>query len=490
MPTGEPSRAHPLDHRSVLCGPRVDPGTRTGPPERRPLGRTPIVAVIDLLRQKFVSQFDRDHPVARRSAMLVIASAIGQGLLLLGILVAARSFEPSAFGVLAVFTTVAVLFGMMSTGRLEAAIPIPRRDHRARAIVVVAAMIVPVVGAISWITMTLVGAPLLAWTDAVVLSSMTWSVPTAAMLMGFRAIAIGWATRRSLLRGLAIGRIANGTAMAAMLTGAAMLDPRVEWMIGAWIFGQGAELLAVAAAVRLDHGFREQGRGHHRWRRALRRYRRFPTILIWSHLCAQLGPHLPTTLVSGCFGADIAGQFNLIQRIIARPVAIIGSSASIVLITEASRVLRAGGTIRPTISACLRRLAALALVTFVPMALIGPWALPMLLGDDWSSSGIYLLALLPGVIADFIVVPIFPVLGLVERLWTQLAGSILRIGLVACAIMGTAALDSSASTMMLAVSIASIIVGAVEMVMCWSGTCDLRLARDRDGGRHPRTVTS
>ena len=56
--------------------------------------------------------------------MLVIASTIGQGLLFLGTLVAARFFDPSAFGVLGVFATFAVFFGMIATGRLEAAIPI------------------------------------------------------------------------------------------------------------------------------------------------------------------------------------------------------------------------------------------------------------------------------------------------------------------------------------------------------------------------------
>lgn len=250
-------------------------------------------------------------------------------------------------------------------------------------------------------------------------------------------------------------------------------------MIAAWVAGQAAELVAVGVVVGLDPSFRERGRGHKRWRRALLRYRRFPTILVWAHLLEQLGSHLPTTLVSGGFGADVAGQFNLIQRIIARPVAIIGSSASVVLMSESSRAFRAGEPIRPVLVACLRRLTTLALVVFVPIAVIGPWLVPMVLGEGWSASGIYLLALLPGVAADFIVIPVFPLLGLVERLWTQLAGSVLRIGLVASAIMGFAEAGISATIMMLGVSGASIVAGVFGLVMCWRGTASDRLRGDR-----------
>jgi O-antigen/teichoic acid export membrane protein len=449
-----------------------------------------IFVVIDLLRQKLASQLGRDHPVARRSAMLVMASATGQGLLFLGTLVAARFFDPSAFGVLGVFSTFAVFFGMIATGRLEAAIPIPRRDHRARSILVATAMIVPVVATTSWIFMESVGGWLIVWTNAEVLSSMSWAIPTATCVLGFRALALMWATRRSLLGGIAIGRIANGGVMGTMFTTTALLDPRVEWMITAWIAGQTAEMSVIAIAVGLDPAFRERGCGHGRWRRALRRYRRFPAILLWSHLLEQLGSHLPTTLVSGSFGADIAGQFNLIQRIVARPIAIIGSSAATMLTTEASRALRSGEVIRPVITACVRRLGTLAIALFLPIAAIGPWALPTLLGDEWASSGVFLLALLPGVVADFIVLPIFPVLGLVERLWVQLAGSLLRIGFATCAIMGTAELDKSATTMMLAVSTAAILVGAIQFVMCWNGTSTTALRRGRDPRRNRKTLAS
>lgn len=439
--------------------------------------------MLDLLGQKLASQFGRDRPVARRSAILVVASAIGQGLLFVGTLIAARFFDPSAFGVLGVFATFAVFFGMLATGRLEAAIPIPRRDHRARTIVLVTAMLVPVVATASWGVMALVGRPLLAWTDASILASMPWAVPVATLVVGLRALAIWWATRRTLVGGLATGRIANGGVMASVFTAAALLDPRIEWMIVAWIAGQAAELAAVAIAVGMDPAFRERGRGHKRWRRTLLRYRRFPTILIWSHLLEQLGGHLPTALVSGGFGADIAGQFNLIQRIIARPVAIIGSSASVVLMSESSRALRIGEPIRPVIVACLRRLVLLAIVIFIPIAAVGPWAVPMILGDGWAASGMFLLALLPGVVSDFIVVPVFPILGLVERLWTQLAGSIIRIGLFTSAIMGCVEAGLSPTTMMLTVSIACMIAGTFGLTMCWRGTDPDRIQRHRDPRR-------
>ncbi len=400
---------------------------------------------------------------------LSIASAVGQGMLLLGTILAARHVAPADFGVLGVFATCAVIFGMLASGRLEAAIPLPTRDSRAMSIVVLACLLIPLVAAGSWIFMTTIGHGILMWADAGRLTTWSWSVPTATAIIGCRAVALGWATRRGFITIMAAGRIANGVILGSMFAIAASQTDRLRWLIIAWITGQAAEFLVIGIGVLRDSAFRAPPRRPVRLRRVAQRYRRFPAVLLWSHLMEQVSLHLPTALVSAGFGSDVAGRFNLVQRIVARPLAIIGTSVSVVLISDAGRRIRARLDLRPVLRSAIRRLASLAAVLFLPMSVIGPQLLPWLLGSEWTDAGRYLVALIPGVAADFIATPVFPILGLVERPWTQVFGSVLRLAAIAIAILGSAAAGLAPVVMLWLFSSAMVLVGVITIWWCRVG---------------------
>ena len=185
---------------------------------------------------------------------------------------------------------------------------------------------------------------------------------------------------------------------------------------------------------------------------------------MWSHLIEQLGPHLPTVLISGFFGVGVAGVYNLVYRIIARPAYVFGTAAQVMIMSEASKRLRARNELMPVFRTATRRLGALALAIFIPAAILGPIILPHILGPGWQDSGRFLLAIIPAVCVDFIVVPVIPLLGLVERAWSQLAISGSRLLLVALAIVGSATIGAGPTMMLVLVSAAVVAVDAAAFV--------------------------
>jgi O-antigen/teichoic acid export membrane protein len=400
--------------------------------------------------------------------MLVIASAIGQGLLFLGTLVGAWAFEPSAFGVLGVYVTITLVFGMFATGRLDAAIPIPKRDGRARDLFAVGLCAVPAVAFCSYIFGKTIGLPLLAWADAEVLGHHIWILPAGTLTLGIRGLFLGWATRCSLIHSLAAGRVVNGTTTGLGFILGTFLEADVILLVLAWLAGQIAETVAVGVGTLLDPRFRTRTRARNRRRRILRRFQYFPRVLVWSNLLEQLGPHLPTTLISGFFSAEIAGTFNLMQRLVARPAAVIGSSAGVIVVTEASKRLRNGVKLLPLVDIGIRRLVKIGAIVFIPMAILGPFVLPAVLGPQWPDSSWYLLAILPGAAVDFVVIPLIPVLAILERAWAQLTLNGLRIALGTIAIAASASLGLHPVTMLAALSIAIVSTDAAALTVCRS----------------------
>lgn len=413
-----------------------------------------------------MSPVTRGRSLVRRSAELAGGSAIGQVMLIVGTLVGARYFTPSDFGILGVYVTIVVVFGMLSAGRFDAAIPIPRRDGRARDLLETASILVPMVAIASLIFMQTIAHPILSWAGAEALDEIAWMVPAGTATLGFRALFIGWCTRKGFIRTLAVGRALNGTTTGTCFIIGSFTGASLAWLVGAWLAGQAAETIVTAHRVMLDAGRESNTRGYRRRRRALRRYRRFPRILVWSHILEQLGPHLPTTLISGFYGTEIAGVYNIIQRVVARPAAIIGSSVHVMVISEASRRIRSGEDVLPLFNVSIKRLIRVSLVLFLPLAIVGPLVVPGILGPQWARAGLVLLAILPGSAVDFVVVPLVPLLTLAERALTQFGLSVARIAATIVAIAGSSVLGLGSITMLLALSIAIIAIDAASLAAC------------------------
>lgn len=406
----------------------------------------------------------------RRSGGIALASAVSQGLVAVATLLAARACDPAFFGVLGVFTTIVVIGGTLASLRLEAAIVLPRRDRDALRLALIGCAASPALAVAGWTAMTIGGPAILPRFDASGLLAATWAVPTGILVHGWRAISLGWCTRQGHVRAVAHGRFANGIAMSSGLVFAAVVSPTLVALVAAWIAGQAAELLVLAARTIGDPGFRTGDVRLHRGRRLWRRYRRFPRVQMWSFLIEQLGPHLPTALIAGAFSAEVAGVYSIISRIIGRPMAVIGSSIAVVFQHETSVARRQRRPLRPPMAAGLKRLGLAAVVIFVPVTFVGPWALPRMLGPDWIDPGVALLAVLPGVAADFVAVPVLPILGVMERVGTQLAGAIARLALVGGVIAGLGLADASPIVMMFVVAMMIMGVDLVMLALAWIGT--------------------
>ena len=396
-----------------------------------------------------------------------MASAASQGMVAVATLLAARACDPAIFGVLGVFTTLAVIGGTIGSLRMEAAVVLPARDADARRLAVLGLLAAPVIAAAAGIMLIVVGPMFLSRFDATGLLAHPWAVPAAILVIGWRSIALGWCTRHGHVRAIARGRLANGGAMSIGLLAAATVSPTLGVLLAAWIAGQAAEAVVLGARTLSDPDFIRSARRPRRTRRLLLRYRRFPLVQLWSFLIEQLGPHLPTALIAGAFSAEIAGVYSIISRIVARPMAVIGSSIAVVVQHGASAERRAKRSLRPVMSAALRRLAVAATIIFLPIIAIGPWILPSVLGPEWLEPGPALLAVLPGVIADFIAVPLLPVLGIIERLGTQLVGGLFRLAMVAGAIITLGEMGSSPIVMMITVSGVILAIDAVMMSLAW-----------------------
>ncbi|TAL00955.1 MAG: hypothetical protein EPO08_11880 [Rhodospirillaceae bacterium] len=168
------------------------------------------------------------------------------------------------------------------------------------------------------------------------------------------------------------------------------------------------------------------------WRRMMflaNRYRRFPLIASWTAVLDAAGSNqLLYLLVSTQYSTTIAGFIFLVERVVARPLSMVGTSILQVFVAEAGQT---ASTDPEKLKRRFRQIVihqfylAIAWVALANVAAIAFF--PLAFGPDWSGAIVYLQAMSLGYLAQAIVLPVFHTLQLLERQVTAATWQISRV---------------------------------------------------------------
>lgn len=114
------------------------------------------------------------------------------------------------------------------------------------------------------------------------------------------------------------------------------------------------------------------------------------------------------------FYSDAAvGQLAISIRLLVAPLTVIGQAAASANIGEVSRMLRDGddNCVR-LVRHGMRDLLAVGVIPSVLTGILGAWAIPFVLGQEWRESGLLLAVLSAGALAQFVVAPFSQLLNL------------------------------------------------------------------------------
>ncbi|MDO9397237.1 MAG: oligosaccharide flippase family protein, partial [Herbiconiux sp.] len=209
------------------------------------------------------------------------------------------------------------------------------------------------------------------WVAALVFLTATFTALTQAAL---RERKYGLVAKRAPIQsiGTAAGQVALG-----------FLTPTPVGLLGGLVAGRFAGFLPLVRQSRTL--IAQTGTPA---RAALREYWRLPTILAPSALLNSLGSQIPLLFVAAFFGSHAAGEFGMAQRLVYIPVTLVGAAVAQVFAAELAKHVREGGS--GGVGVYWRtsmHLSLLAVPTSLAVALLGPWALPYVLGEQWVLAG-------------------------------------------------------------------------------------------------------
>ncbi|SCG62979.1 Membrane protein involved in the export of O-antigen and teichoic acid [Micromonospora echinaurantiaca] len=383
--------------------------------------------------------------VSRRGVLnIILGTLCGQVLVLAGTPVLSRLYDPADFGIFTITVTLAATVSTVAALRFELAVPLPRAEPDAYALVFLGLLSAASAAVLGTLGVALLGGRIAEAFNEPELRSWLWVVPGLAAVMAAVVVLNQLAARHR--RYAAIGRRnlyqSVGTVLAQVSAGFAGVQS------GGLIVGQGIGHAVAAASLVRGGGFSgsaaSAGAAPARLRRCAVGYRRFPILLAPSGLLNILGGQLPVLIIAYCYGATVAGWLGLTQRVLAMPVALVGAAVAQVYLAEFSRIVRDDPAHAQVLfRRASRLLAVVAAAGGLIVLMAGPALFPLVFGQRWNASGGYAQALAISMATQFVAAPLSQTLIVLNRQAMQFAWDAVRFVVVTGAVTVAALLGWS-----------------------------------------------
>ncbi|WP_232222256.1 oligosaccharide flippase family protein [Thioalkalivibrio paradoxus] len=394
---------------------------------------------------------------ARSVSVLAGGTAAGQFIVIAASPALTRLYSPEDFGLLAVFSALLGILGVIASLRYQLAIPLPESDEEAAHVVVLGLIIVAAMSLLATVLVIFFAQPIADLFNTPALASYLWLLPLGLLLGGIYGVFSYWAIRVKAFTPIARTKLTQSITMVGVQLGGYLLGP-VALILGQ-VTGQAAGASSLGALTIRNRWavFRAI-----RWRdirAATRRYVRFPIYSTWGGLFNTAGSQLPPILFAILFSPAAAGIYMIAHRVLAMPMSLIGKAIADVFLSSAAEARR-NGTLAPLVADIHAKLAHIAMPPALILILAGPDLFAFVFGADWRQAGEFAQWMAPWVYLVFITSPLSTLFSVLEK---QAQGMLFQ-GILLVTRGGGLILGAYLGDIMLAVALF-----AGGSALCWLG---------------------
>jgi len=408
---------------------------------------------------RFNEGVDLSKPIAGFAGNVLKLTAGSTFAQVLGVLVApivTRLFAPEAFGVAALFASIAGTIRAISCLRYELSIMLPENDEEAANLLGVSICSAIIITCVTVLAIFGFQDSIVQLFNAPELKKYLWLLPLSVFLAGMVSALTYWNSRAKNFGRLSVVRVlSSGITQTSKLTSGFTGFVSGGALIVSTILGQ---LIASAflgiQTIKTDWKLLIKKINFKRMNASASRYRKFPIFSTWSALINTASYQLPVWILAIYFSADVVGYYALGNLVLGIPMILIGSAVSQVFFQRAAEARNTTNDLPEIVQTILIRLVSLSIFPTLLLTIIGKDVFALTFGVEWAEAGMYVQILCIWVFFQFISSPLSTIFGVLEKQESYLMFDILifatrSIALVAGGLTGnvliTLALFSLAS---------------------------------------------
>lgn len=344
-----------------------------------------------------------------------------------------RIYTPADFGVYAIFIALVTVISLLSNGRYNLAITLPRKLDKATELLLICIIGVVSVSLFTFIIFFSFRGNILETLALENKSSFVFLVPLGVFIVASIESVYYWLLRRReykfLSGNFAIQTLVINTlkvVFALLLWG--WLGLVLAYILGALLslvllvvrFLRTSDFVNTMKEIKLNVLFK-----------TAKKYKEFPLLSMPADAINSFANQLPNMLLNSFFGGDIVGFYSLTQKVLGVPIAFVSSAMTDVYRERASTDYRDKGSCRKIFLATLKNLSLFSIAPFFLLFLFAPTVVPFLLGEQWVEVGGYIRILTPLFLFRFIASPLGSTLYINEK---QNILLFWQIGLLLCTV--------------------------------------------------------
>lgn len=411
------------------------------------------------------------RPFLKDVSIMLTGSAGGQAISLLLSPLLTRLYTPGEFGILSVYSAITAILVVVASLRYELALPLVRDDTDA--VNLMGVCLLALAG-----TTTVVALASFLTPDSMV--ERFWPVPLdpahsliyrSLLVIGYAClggyfIALYVATRVSAYRPIARTRLAQGVVGPTSQIGLALLGAGAPGLLVGNILGQSAGTFGLFGLTLAGKNWRA-ALSWERMKALASRYKQFPLVGSWAALIDAIGSsQLLYLLITITYSARIAGFIFLAERVVARPLSIIGTSILQVFVGEAGKLIATDpAALKRRFYQVATRQLAMATIWILLANLVAILLFPIMFGEEWRDGVPYLQAISVAYLAQAAVLPVFHTLQLLERQRMAAAWQVGRLILTVGVFAAGVSMNLPAPTVIAAYSVAQAAACAIFFLM-------------------------
>lgn len=353
---------------------------------------------------------------ARRRLSLAVgqiagATALGQIAAMVALPVLTRLYAPESLGIYALLVAITMILSMVTTWRLELAIPLVAEPAEVAGLIRLARRINIGFCVATTAVVTFFAGPL---DDLSQLKLQPWLyfLPALVYLTGLFLLHTQALIRLGDYGGVARREVTGSVTTVSVQAVVGFLAAAPGTLLSGLVLGRVVTVWQMSRRTRGSLA----GIAPRAASALMRRFHRFCWHFTLAGLLNSLGGQLPVILMGVWFGPAAAGQVGVTYRLLSVPAALVGTAVSSVLLGEMARSNRSAGIVpMALIRATLTRLLPVAaLIGLVPLAL-GPRLAVVVFGPGWEEAGAFAQVLGLVAAASFVASPLAQVLVVLEK---------------------------------------------------------------------------
>jgi O-antigen/teichoic acid export membrane protein len=316
-----------------------------------------------------------------------------------------RLYTPADFGVVALFLSIATIFGAIANGKYELAIVLPEKDEEAINIAALSLIIASFLSGLIFLVILFFHSLIVSLLDNDEISMWLYFIPLVVFLSGVFNMLNYLNTRLKNYHHISRANMYKAVVVAVIQIVLGYLKMGAGGLITGQIFSHIAGNTRLLLNVIRDKSLLKSIKGSE-MKRLAKEYIDYPKYTMWGSLANNLSQNINNIFISAMYSISTLGFYSLIQRILGIPIRLIGNAIRQVYFQKASIERNEKGHAKDTFNSTLKKLLVISIPSFGGLYLVIEDLISIVFGEDWRIAGEYARILMPLFFLRFVVAPL------------------------------------------------------------------------------------